>query len=83
MSDWYDSHIPIRDDRWRDKLSYRLYMLADWVAGDNCHEVVIRDGRGTQICHVVARVPTISMPPSPYSVWCCDGRIDDGCGGCR
>lgn len=80
---WYNEHLAPWRDTWRTYISYKLYALADWVVGDNCHEVVIRDGAGRELCHVVARVPTISMPPPPYSVWCCDGRIDNGNGGCR
>lgn len=83
MTDWYKSHLAPLRESWRDTLSYRLYELADWVAGDNCHHVAVRDGVGSVICTVTARVPTISVPKPPYSVWCCEGRIDDGKGGVR
>jgi hypothetical protein len=83
MSDWYSNHIPFPEWDWRHKISYRLYVLADWVMRDHVHEVVIRDGQGTSLMSMTARVPTVSMPPVPYSVWCCDGRLDDGIGGVR
>jgi hypothetical protein len=81
--DWYRKHLAPISDTWRDRLSYWLYALADWVVGDNCHEVVVRDELGRRVCSVCARVPTIAVPEPPFSVWCCDGRIDDGVGGVR
>lgn len=81
--DWYDQHIPFPPWNWRQKLSYAFYVIGDWIMRDDCHDVVLRDENGRRIFCVTARVPTISMPPAPYSAWCCDGRLDNGRGGCR
>lgn len=81
--DWYDNHIPFPPWNWRTKLSHAFFVAGDWIARDHVHDVELRDARGQVIFSVCARVPTVQMPPPPYSAWCCEGRLDDGKGGCR
>lgn len=83
MTDWYEDHIVIQKETWRQRLSARLYDLADFVSGERAHYVVIRDQSGAEFFHATGQYMSFSMPPPPYSVWCCDGRIDDGAGGVR
>lgn len=83
MRDWADTHLVFHKWDWRQKISYALYMIGDWLMGEHSHDLVIRDGAGNPLMHANGRCLTYSMPPLPYSVWCCDGRIDNGEGGIR
>lgn len=83
--DWYADHLarPRYIDSLRERISGWFYRVGDWIMRYECHEVVVRDAEGRELIHVAGRIPTFNVPPPPYSVWCCDGRIDDGHGRIR
>lgn len=50
MRDWADTHLVFHKWDWRQKISYALYMIGDWLMGEHSHDLVIRDGAGNPSC---------------------------------